>query len=730
MDRVLLVTHDKHFAHQLKNWLGDYPGEIALEVIDDFEAWLTERESQAKEKDPPSATGDPPATADPPQATDPKTAPKTAEQTATTTAVNTTPTLVVLDPSTPIPKRPQWVTAFRERLATPENPGPVFLLVLSEQPHGSQIALTESGADDVLIKPADRSICLQKIEMLLAHGEPVTPSFLFKVKTKLDIEIGKDCVIDEISEVEIFIKNPVPVRVMTPATLHCDIFGEGPDSRVDVVVIGCTPVDEPTHPFRLHLRFFGLRSKQLSKLRHTVSKLLQTTADQKRAHRGFKKEKTSARLPVIVSEQELIRPLKLAVIDLDPTTAKLFADALESKTSKTTIVTYATPSRLLAELKAHGAPPPVAPIQAETSAPPTTVSTPAPAATPEAEEVALGDLVGEVTSTETAALAALLPGAEGISVLVLGDESAAITKIETAWEDEETALGYTRLNWQERPDLLLQSLVENDRAAFQEMMAFAVATGRTEGDVNMTALDQRVLHAHLTIERVKEAQGEHAAVLRISIRESTANVEAKRSSEDLQFDGIVIEASFIRHDPKAKIHALREAFVQSGLYKSIETVPPFFVVAEESSPIDSHSFLVEGVSHFAWKIADRRHIIDTFLVFAPKEVWQDPTLIPQRSPAHIPAHLSRDAHVVELSEIGLTVEDNIKFRPGAVLRLFSEVLSENPDGIFARCRSSVPSEKGAINEFVFYGSSEEFQKRIRTFVRAEFARKKALEQAS
>ena len=104
MERVLLVTRDEHFAHQLKNWLEEFPAELVLEVTEDFESWCRARDAQAlgppPNGDPPApdasdgaaANGEPPATADPPKPLPP-------------------PTLVILDPSLPFPKRPHWVAA-------------------------------------------------------------------------------------------------------------------------------------------------------------------------------------------------------------------------------------------------------------------------------------------------------------------------------------------------------------------------------------------------------------------------------------------------------------------------------------------------------------------------------------------------------------------------------------------------------------------------------------------
>ena len=125
--------------------------------------------------------------------------------------------------------------------------------------------------DDLIFKPLDRSVFLQKVEILTADSPAkLKPTFLFRQKVDLGIEIGKDAVIDEVSEFAVALRNPSLIKSGTYAAIHSTLFGEGDLARV----IGRAYYGEP-HPdiegqSLVYFGFFGLKAEQLTKLRKFV----------------------------------------------------------------------------------------------------------------------------------------------------------------------------------------------------------------------------------------------------------------------------------------------------------------------------------------------------------------------------------------------------------------------------------------------------------------------------
>jgi hypothetical protein len=232
---------------------------------------------------------------------------------------------------------------------------------------------------------------------------------------------------------------------------------------------------------------------------------------------------------------------------------------------------------------------------------------------------------------------------------------------------------------------------------------------------------------------MKAADGPDPAILHLTLKEvdvSALDGLAAFKADQLRVDLFGVDASFLSSDPAGRVRQLREEYVRAGVVDSVEDAPRLFVIAHEGSGVRPENFRIEGIEHFAWKTHERRYLLENFMTLVKPELRRDAAVVPRRVSCRMPSHLARDTHFDEISEFGIAIRTQGPLRAGSILRFFSPVLGRLEHGVLARCVSAREADGGWSNEFVFYGSSDEFQKRIRTYVRQEHARRKAKEAAS
>ena len=115
-----------------------------------------------------------------------------------------------------IPQKPlQWISDLQKMtkdLAPLLVDTPPLVLMMAYDGGTYRLDSFQNDAiDDLLLKPIDKALFLQKLEFLTAETGKLSPSFLFRAKASRIIEIGRDVMVDEISEFSAAIRSPGPV---------------------------------------------------------------------------------------------------------------------------------------------------------------------------------------------------------------------------------------------------------------------------------------------------------------------------------------------------------------------------------------------------------------------------------------------------------------------------------------------------------------------------------------
>jgi hypothetical protein len=692
MERVWLVTQDQRLILQLKSWAEELPFDLVIESGPDLQFCMDARNAQIKinEQSAPAVTEAPPTTEDPVGS------PQTSYWGRTG---DDSPTLIVLDHPSDFGSSDGWVANLRVRLKEaglldPERP-PLFLLLVPDDPRFPPETYARSQADDLIARPIDRVLFLQKLEILFSRGKPINPSYLYRMKTELKVEIAKDCEICELSEVDALVRNPRPLRAGLYFKLHSDAFGETEDGSVVARVTSCR-ADIDGQSWLVRLRFFGLREVQLNHVRRTM--------------RGIENEMPRARLSKglasVKREETPVRPLRVITIDADPTTGRSLRSALEENVNKFDLREFRTPTLFMSQMRRIAL-----------------LKNPLPA---DAASPAEGS--DNVVSLPVAALpegaSELWRKGERVEAVVRGNDGSIVRLVSPS----KTFLGSDVAYWVEHPERFKAALSKDDQAIYGELLDMVSQGGVGEVQVTFATEDGRTQALVLHADRLKEAHDPDPALIRLIMSEATLPPPTDEECDIQSWlpDVLLVDAGFLLADPTGRVGKLRSEFVTAGLVAKIEDAREIYVLAKTGSYARAETFRIEGVSHFAWKLNDRRHLLESFLTFAPAEIWTDKAPHAARVICQKRSFLSRDSFMEELSEFGLSIRESIPFAEGALLRFFSPVLGLTRNGVLARCvctRSS--GENVWVSEFVFFGNSDEFQKSIRSYVLEAHARKRA-----
>ena len=664
MKKIVLLSQDQKAASQADQWLRDLPEQVALEVfatLADFEAACF-----------PDLSPDPGAL-------------EPAPGTATAAVL---PISIVMADADALGQDPlAAIEKLRRRMGevgAVAADAPLAVVVLA---YDSIRAFRHELVDDLIMKPLDRSLFLQKLENLLAADEAAASSFLFKQKTSLMVEMGKETTVDRIGESGFAIRNPAPLVDGLFARVYCPLFGE----RTESAIYGRSYKNErhPAYPdeFLVYFSFFGATQTQLQRIRKFIKTKTAPSAP------GAGKPAAAA-----AHADQLILSLKhVAVIDVDLFAGGQLTESLESNFENVRVHRFPSYGSFLAHAKAiHGKTP-------EAPAPP----------------------VANLAATGTAPL---FPGKrdQGFVVHALTLE---LIEADPPLGKEQTALGASGEKLQERPDAWLEAFAGSERADLQEF-AGVIAGGRAAGRAAKVTVGGAPAFVEIRGRREKAADGEGEARLRFDMKE----IEPK-DYDKLAFgggggmeavDAVLIDGGLINGEPQAWCTDLREVLAHAGLTPAAANLP-IIVLGDEGSHAAPEKFRVPDIRDFLYRPLDRRLVVEK-ATLSIKGVLPRPGAPPVEFHAcSASAKVVKDVEIKEFSEYGALIRHASPLREDAFVALFGAVFSgQEGEPLWARCTHCARVGDDADYQcfFRFFGISDETLKRIRAWIRQDYVAKK------
>ncbi|CAN5457058.1 hypothetical protein BH10BDE1_BH10BDE1_07690 [soil metagenome] len=690
MQKCVLISSDTRAAQQLRGWFRLFANHPYLEIFPNVKAFDEKYSRPIKHKD--LLIGD--ADGGLVNEDDSTTNAQKIEVEAEITPIR----LFILDLDSVRTKPLDWLVETRERLKAlghiiEETPFKTLLLGYDD-PHLRPERFRHEAVDDMVIKPLDQQLFLQKVELLLADKADISPTFIFRARAEGDVEIGKDAVIDEISDFAISIRNPAPIAEGVFAQIHSRIFG---GNVVSSRIIGrCyASVRHPQFEGMWLVRFalFGLTGTQLTELRKFV---------RGRQMPGRAKLASSQRKPPTTVKNKLPPRYRLGVIDLNREVLALAQGTVEENFDRTAVTLFPSYTRFLAGLaKLSG--------QAEASG--------------VFEDDDLGS-VGVVGG---------IPG--GRTTLVVRATDHELLSFEPSMKPFEHFLGRGTADWKARPFDWLSSIPKSDHEDFNEFLSYTGTGGQGVTGIRFVDNSGGFVYAEVKRRYVAAIGPEDTPTLRLDVKqvEREAWIDLNRmvakgvTPDQYRFDALLIDGGLIQTDAASWLDGLHSALTRAQVILPSEPLPRIFILADEGSRVIPANFKHRGITDFIYKPLDRKLLTDKLGVAVPQ---LSRTVLPETSPfvpCELTAQVCKNVTLEELSEFGVTIRHPTPFKPRIFMRFFSPLFGDTGDGVLARCVASIPAgpqDPTFKCHFVFFGCSDELHKRIRNWIREDYVQKK------
>ncbi len=537
--------------------------------------------------------------------------------------------------------------------------------------------------DDLMLKPLDKSVFLQKGELYLSDKNDVRPSFLFKQKTEQIIEMGKDTFIESVSEFGFAIRNPAPLTSGVFAKVYSEIFGVGDKAAVIGRVYSAERHPSEQGAYVCYLTFFGILAEQLASIRKLIRQ--DKTAASKRE-----------RPPM-----QMDAPVKtVVIIDINADTREIIRDSLESNFANISVVGFpsynAFVKYLLNRTPGNGLAVPTAEPQE-----------PSPAAE---KTLANDKRITFMVDMANGELMSMDPSPRD-SVLVLGEEAGDLRT---------------------RPAMWMKVFDAANKETIEEFLVY-LRSGQS-GSILVSADARHIGRVNLRItgriERAADADGISVAALKLEeLSDDDWQDQHASSTTDCDVDGIdaiYLDGSFLGENPESTLEGLFQTMRRANVIQSREALS-LTIFGDERSKLKPADFRLRMVHDFLYKPIDRKMLIAKAAVNIRGLMQKTDAVDLHYRRANRKGRVTKEVLMGELSEFGLQITHPTPLREDTFLRFFSPIfLDTTGNGLLGRCLFSERDETDGQYRcfFNFFGATDSQLKHIRNWIRGDYAARK------
>ena len=647
---VLLVSHDKKTVGQVSRWLKELPEEVLVEAassLDELQQNFLIRTSDPEKKD--------------------------------------FLRLLIFDvamfgSSDPMPYISQTREAFQAN-GWVSSEAPLKIMILSFDNAAIPLrTFIHKDIDDLLMKPLDHQLFMQKSGMLLADKSKSAGSFLFKQKANFVVEMAKEVRIVKLSEFGVVISNPTPLAPGIFAHLYSSLFGDKTKSSVWGRVFSTRRDPKIPGNYLCFFTFFGIQPEQLMNYRR---KLRERRKEIRHFDTGYDRNK----IPGAIRH--------VAVIDRNSSNAQVVAETLSANYLNLKTYAYSSYAQFLKAVS--GSAVPIISDQAE--------------------------------PVEGAAPVVAIEGGQ-ITFFIAAD-GAALLRTEPEAQPESLFCGmkFEELKGNSK---WLELLVSTDRDEWDEFLLMLERGHKAQAILYFKNVSG-AMHAILVNGENAHTKDADKRTIQLMLRElnpEEIQMEHDRRHKEQavfpQIDGIYIDALSFRDFP-SWYEGIRELLKRANLLIG-EKLPVCLMVDEDAS-VKPEDYRITGVADFIYKPVDRRFLAAKAAVLISDLVASNDDHVDLSfTPADIPGKIGKEVSLDEVAEFGFQVKSAIPLREDIFLRFFSPLfLDESGDGVLARCTSCTPNpnEKDSFGcFFTFFGVSDGQLKHIRNWIREDYVSKK------
>ncbi len=690
MHKCVLISNDSRSATQMRGWFRLFENQPYLEIHNSVAAFEKRYSAPLKHRDLLIDDGE----AVPADDQDEKSKAQLLEVEAELTPIR----LLIIDLDTVTSRPLDWLVSTQQRLRElnhiADASGFKTLVLGFDDPNLRPDRFRHEAVDDMVLKPLDQQLLLQKVELLLADKPDITPSFLFRARAEDSIEIGKDTIIDEISDFALSIRNPAPLADGVFAVIHSTIFGNTVSSSR---MLGrCyASVRHPQYEGLWMVRFtlFGINGRQLAELRKFI----------RNRQMPGRSRPPAARASSSKVKEKLPPRHRIAVIDLNRDILDQAQGCIEENFDRTAAVLFPSYTRFLSGL---------AKLSGQSS----------------------DAIAGQADDDDSAAASeGAIPG--GRTTLVILESTYELLSFEPSLSPRDTFLGKKPEDCLAGGQDWFYSVPKSDLEDFNEFLSYTGTGGQGVTGVRFIDSQGLIVYAEAKGRLIPSPAPEIPATMKLELKQidraawiDLNRMVAKGATPDqYRFDALIIDGGLIRSSAVEWLDGLHGALVRARVIMATEPLPKIFILGDEEALIQPSAFSHKGIADYIFKPLDRKLFVDKIAVALPQI---SRSVLPDSSPfvpCELTAQVCKAVQLEELSEYGLTVLHPTPFKPRVFMRFFSPLFGDVSDGVLARCAVSVASStEDPIYKchFVFFGCSDELHKRIRTWIREDYVHKK------
>ncbi len=711
MVTVAILTADQRLGFQIHQWMKEMSDSARWDVHTDAAAFVLKIETEIAAENIAGTAGDPDAVTD---AEDIGTAKSEQLSDAFIRLVIVDLELLSAKSIDPV----DWTRKLKKLMSDRQRSDPAFpvkFLFLAFEGGGFKADhLRDPVIDDLILKPLDRSVFLQKIELMISDEVNMKPTFLFRQKAALTIEIGKEAQVDELSEFAVGIRSPFGLAPGVFASIHADVLGKGEASRVMGRVYKSEKHPSVDGQYLVRFALFGARSQQVTNIKRFMRERQPPPKNRSQA----------SNIPNVDPPVPFNR---VAIIDMNTEVYGEIQSALKDHFVGVEVTHYLSYSRLLSNLKKLYKKAPSTDVAVGAGRQPSdgSASTGLDGERDDAAEKVVDPALSKPWTTV------------GPLIFTMTATEFELLKFETALSSGDSVFGRSRLEWADRPGDLFSSLDKLDFGELREMVDYAVSGGKGRSFLKFKNEIETTFYIEAVATLSRSADRETGAQVQLELveieeadyRNAHMQESDKRPSNagDLLYDAIYVDVNLIRGDLQIWYDGLREAFMMAGVITPLEPMPKIILLADEKSPTRPENYRSKLICDFIFKPLDRKVVS-----YKAKEIIE---LIQRKEPelapfvkCNLPAKLAKEVVTEEVSEYGLSIVHPTPFKAGATMRIFSPLLGGGADGVLARCHycelRKGEKESTYICNFMFFGTPDEILKRIRTWIREDYINKK------
>ncbi len=586
-----------------------------------------------------------------------------------------------------------FIQQIQEKFAQPifkkaENPTRYFLLSFETSAAGVE-HLVSPAIDDLILKPMDHQLFLQKMAMALSDTHSAAGEYLYNQVVDAPIYMAKSSVIDEIADFGLGIRSHKRMKDGVVVRLYSKVFGSKQASSL--LAKSFKSIDHPKLPGEslVYYTYYGISSDQLTKLRRDLQ-------PKQAKHAPARRTLTALEVDIFKKNKKYI-----AVIAFNEDLRTDLRQAIEANFINSVVYSFPTVASFAKEIGVGTGAAPLKPqVDPETAAKTEAFVGPLPEK-PKPSFAFAGGLFNFILNHQD-------------EIISIQSKNISYFDIES---DQLIAGGR---KW-------LQFIHQDEIEEVQEFLNYVKNNGRGQTYVRMVGLHDDIHYMRIM---GQEVVGVVPPQVRILITETLGAEGIKlwksthrQASEKLKADqvsAVIVDVSGISIAIDAWAEQFK-GFLENARILSAERKVPVLVLLPEKLSAKLEELKTTFVSDVILAPHDRKILIDKMNLHCAGLCNEFGVIIPAFEPMNADVKVGQQVQMEMASEFGIQIRSAKPLREGVFLRFFSPLfLDENYDGILARMFSAKQDEKNKSefhNVFSFYGISDAFLKHIRKWIR-------------